>query len=57
MSAVRCPSSVVYMPWNNFGVGVGWNEFVTHVNVSASEFEGNLCWRYGGVRLFFRLAD
>jgi hypothetical protein len=49
-------ASVVYMPWENFGAGVGWNEFVTHVNVTASEFDGNLYWRYGGVRLFFRLA-
>jgi len=49
-------ASVVYMPWKNFGVGAGWNEFVTHVNVSSSSFGGNLDWRYGGVRLFFRLA-
>lgn len=49
-------ASVIYMPWKNFGLGAGWNEFVTHVNVSASGFGGNLDWRYGGVRLYFRLA-
>ena len=49
-------ASVIYMPWKNFGLGIGWNEFVTHVNVSASGFGGNLHWRYGGVRLYMRLA-
>lgn len=49
-------ASVIYMPWNNFGFGAGWNEFVTHVNVDSSSYSGNLYWRYGGARLFFRLA-
>jgi hypothetical protein len=48
--------SLVYMPWKNFGAGAGWNEFITHLNVDSSSFDGHLSWRYGGARLFFRLS-
>jgi hypothetical protein len=48
--------NLYYMPWKSFGVGVGWNEFVTDLNVSANGFDGNLRWRYGGLRVFFRLS-
>jgi hypothetical protein len=49
-------ASVIYMPWKNVGIGGGWNSFITNVNVDASKFNGNLNWRYGGVRLFVNLA-
>lgn len=48
--------SLIYMPWKNFGVGAGWNEFVTNLDVSANGFNGNLRWRYGGLRLFLRVS-
>ena len=47
---------VFYMPWKNFGFGAGWNEFRTNVNIDNSAYDGNLTWRYGGVRLFFRAS-
>lgn len=28
----------------------------TNVNVSNAAYDGNLTWRYGGVRLFFRAS-
>jgi hypothetical protein len=49
-------ATVFYMPWKNFGFGAGWNESRTNVNVSSTGYEGNLTWRYGGARLFFRAS-
>ena len=49
-------ASVYYMPWKNFGLGIGWNEFRTSVNVDNASYDGNLAWRYGGVRLFFKAS-
>jgi hypothetical protein len=45
-------ASIVWMPFEHVGVGVGYNEFVTRVDVDANQFEGNLRWRYGGGRIF-----
>jgi hypothetical protein len=49
-------AAVYYMPWKNFGFGVGWNEFRTSVNIDNASYDGNLAWRYGGVRLFFKAS-
>ena len=49
-------ATVFYMPWKNFGFGAGWNESRTNVNVSSTGYDGNLTWRYGGARLFFRAS-
>jgi hypothetical protein len=49
-------ATVFYMPWKHFGFGAGWNEFRTNVSISTLAYEGNLSWRYGGVRLFFRAS-
>ena len=49
-------ASVFYMPWKNFGFGAGWNQFRTNVNIDNSAYNGNLTWRYGGLRIFFRAA-
>lgn len=49
-------ATVFYMPWKNFGFGAGWNEFRTNVNISNTGYDGNLAWRYGGARLFFRAS-
>jgi hypothetical protein len=45
-------ASLVWTPFKHFGLGVGYNEFVTRVDVSADRFNGNLRWRYGGARIF-----
>jgi len=44
--------AVVWMPFQHVGIGAGYNEFVTRLDVSANEFEGRLRWRYGGARVF-----
>jgi len=49
-------ASVFYMPWKNFGFGAGWNSFRTTVNVDNASYDGNLTWRYGGARVFFRAS-
>jgi hypothetical protein len=45
-------ASVVWMPFTHVGLGAGYNEFVTRLDVSANQFEGRLRWRYGGARIF-----
>lgn len=45
-------ASVVWMPFTHVGLGAGYNEFVTRVDVSADRFNGRLRWRYGGARIF-----
>jgi hypothetical protein len=45
-------ASVVWQAIKHVGVGVGYNEFVTRVDVSDDQFDGRLRWRYGGVRVF-----
>jgi hypothetical protein len=45
-------ASLVWTPFKHVGLGVGYNEFVTRVDVSADRFNGNLRWRYGGARIF-----
>jgi hypothetical protein len=45
-------ASVVWTPFKHFGVGAGYNEFVTRLDVSADRFDGRLRWRYGGARIF-----
>jgi len=45
-------ASVVWMPFQHVGFGAGYNEFVTRLDVSGSDFSGFLRWRYGGARIF-----
>jgi hypothetical protein len=45
-------ASIVWMPLEHFGIGAGYNQFVTRVDVSSTTFSGNLRWTYGGARLF-----
>jgi hypothetical protein len=45
-------ASIVWMAFRRAGVGVGYNEFVTRVDVESSNFNGRLRWRYGGARVF-----
>jgi hypothetical protein len=45
-------ASLVWMPWKHFGIGAGYNQFVTRVDVSSATFNGDLRWTYGGARVF-----
>lgn len=36
----------------HFGVGAGWNQFSTKVNLTKDSFEGSLKWRYSGALLY-----
>jgi hypothetical protein len=54
--AVNTNTTVRHMPWKNFGIGAGWNEFVTNLNVSGPACNGNMRWKYGGLRLFLRAS-
>lgn len=36
----------------HFGVGAGWNQFSTKVNLTKAAFEGSLKWRYSGALLY-----
>ena len=44
--------ALVWMPLKRLGLGVGYNGFVTRVNVNADRFDGRLRWHYGGARVF-----
>lgn len=45
-------ASFVWLPFPHLGLGAGYNEFVTRLDVSANQFDGRLRWRYGGARIF-----
>lgn len=44
--------SVVWQAFKHVGLGVGYNEFVTRLDVSDDRFDGRLRWEYGGARIF-----
>lgn len=44
--------SAVWQAFPHLGIGGGYNNFTTHVDVSASRFDGSLRWKYSGARLF-----
>ena len=48
--------SLVWMPFKHVGIGAGYNEFVTRVDVDAADFTGRLRWRYSGARLFINAS-
>jgi hypothetical protein len=43
---------VTRMFGSHFGVGAGWNQFATKVNINKDSFEGSLRWRYSGAMLY-----
>jgi hypothetical protein len=45
-------AALVWMPLKHFGIGAGYNHFVTRVDVSSPRFDGDLRWTYGGGRVF-----
>jgi len=36
----------------HFGAGLGWNSFITKLDVDNERFDGSLRWSYGGARIF-----
>jgi hypothetical protein len=46
--------SVAWVPSKHWGAGLGWNEFIFHAGVDGNSFNGNLSWRYGGLRAFVK---
>ena len=44
------------MPWRNFGIGLGYNNFATRVDVSKNDFDGRIKFTYGGPMLFVTAA-
>jgi hypothetical protein len=45
-------ASLVWSVFEHAGIGIGYNEFVTRLEVDAPRFDGDLRWRYGGMRIF-----
>jgi hypothetical protein len=45
-------ASAVWQFSRHWGVGAGWNNFVTKVDVDGERFNGHLRWKYGGARIF-----
>jgi hypothetical protein len=43
---------VTRMFGKRFGVGVGYNEFITDVGLDRNRFSGDLKWRYSGAQVF-----
>jgi hypothetical protein len=37
---------------DHFGAGLGWNSFITKLDVGGDKFDGSLRWSYGGARIF-----
>jgi hypothetical protein len=45
-------ASLVWQALPHVGIGAGYNEFVTRLDVDGSRFDGHLRWQYGGARIF-----
>lgn len=48
--------SLVWMPFDHFGIGAGYNEFVTRIDVDSDRFDGHLRWKYSGARIFLTFS-
>lgn len=46
----------IWQPFKNFGVGLGYNQFVSNLDVSKDRFNGKLKFKYGGPLLFATVA-
>ena len=51
-SVTDLTASAVWQFSKHFGVGAGWNNFITKVDVDGDNFNGMLRWKYGGARIF-----
>ena len=48
--------TATWMPWRNFGVGLGYNNFRTRVDVGKNDFDGRLVFNYRGAMAFVTFA-
>ena len=51
-SVTDLTASAVWQFSQHVGVGAGWNNFITKVDVDGDRFHGMLRWKYGGARIF-----
>jgi len=51
-SVTDLTASAVWQFTKHWGVGAGWNNFITKVDVDGDDFHGALRWKYGGARIF-----
>jgi hypothetical protein len=51
-SVTDLTASAVWQFSKHVGVGAGWNNFITKVDVDGGDFHGALRWKYGGARIF-----
>ena len=51
-SVTDLTASAVWQFSKHVGVGAGWNNFITKVDVDGDDFHGALRWKYGGARIF-----
>jgi hypothetical protein len=51
-SVTDLTASAVWQFSKHVGVGAGWNNFITKVDVDGDNFHGMLRWKYGGARIF-----
>jgi hypothetical protein len=47
---------VTWMPWDHFGVGLGYNQFRTSLSVESTRFNGKIVWKYGGLRAWLAVT-
>lgn len=45
-------AGVNWMFSKHFGIGAGWNQFVTNVDVDRNHFHGSLDWTYSGAQVY-----
>jgi hypothetical protein len=45
-------ASIVWQAFRSVGFGVGYNAFVTRLDVDGDRFDGRLRWKYDGARVF-----
>lgn len=48
--------AVTRMFGEHWGIGAGWNQFTTDVDVGKQRFNGSLEWQYSGVQIFVTAA-
>jgi len=51
-SVTDLTASAVWQFSQHVGIGAGWNNFITKVDVDGDRFHGMLRWKYGGARVF-----
>ena len=45
-------AGVTRMFGSHFGIGAGWNQFITKIDLDKNNFDGSIRWRYSGVMLY-----